>query len=395
MRNLNFTVVWIFAAFLSLLNSVQAAPSSFELQDNRIIIQVLINGQGPFFMMFDTGATNILSNEVAESLKLSQYDRFPIYGGGENTLYASYCDVNSLEVSDQVLSRSRFICMDVADMQKAIGFPRLDGLIGFEVFNQFLTEINFDKMQIRLQSFSARKPLSHSDKSIPLSFQGPMPVVDAVLDGVPGKFWLDTGDRASATLSLPFIQNNYLRQKYGPEFSTMTGYGLGGPMKTSMVFASNLDLGGMAFTNTLIRLPDMKSRGLNDPASAGTIGMGLLRQFNLLFDYSRREMVLSKNFRFEQDRLFDRSGMWIAPAADGFLILDVLENGPAWNAGLRVNHRILNVNGVSALEVDVLDLREQLKDPTRKQVIVQVTDGSKVSTVSILLRNLLTTPESH
>jgi hypothetical protein len=387
MRNVIVALGLIFTSVF--LNSAQAAPSSFELQDNRIIIQVLINGRGPFYMMLDTGATNILSNEVAAALNLQQYNRFPVSGGGENTVYASYCDVQSLEITDQVLPSSRFICMDVADMRSAIGFPHLDGLIGYEVFSQFLTEINFDRMQISLQSFSKRKALVASDFSVALSFQGPMPVVDAVLDGIPGKFWLDTGDRASATLSLPFIQNNSLREKYSPKFSTMTGYGLGGPMKTSMAFASALDLGGMLFQNTLIRLPDMKSRGLNDPASAGTIGMGILRQFNLLFDYSRREMIISKNSVFAQDRSFDRSGMWIAPSSEGFLIMDVFENSPAWNAGLRAGQQILSVNGAAASSMSVLRVREQLKDPKIKQVILVVKYGGRTGTVSVFLRDLL------
>lgn len=389
MKIMMTSFVFILISACSFLSPAYAASSSFELQDNRIIIQVIINGQGPFHMVFDTGATNILSNEAAAALNLNQYDRFPISGGGENILYGSYCDVQSLEVSDQVLANSRFICMDVVDMKKAIGFPRLDGLIGYEVFSQFLTEINFDKMQISLQSFSARKPLTNSDSSIPLSFQGPMPVVEAVLDGVAGKFWLDTGDRASATLSLPFIQNNFLRQKYKPTFSTMTGYGLGGPMRTSMVFAPEFNLGELAFTNTLIRLPDMKSRGLNDPASAGTIGMGLLRQFNIVFDYSRREMILSRNSTFEQDRSFDRSGMWIAPSAEGFQIIDVLENGPAWNSGLRAGQQILAVNEVSASQISVLDLREQLKNPILKQVILTVQHGIKTARISVFLKDLL------
>lgn len=340
-------------------------------------------------MMFDTGATNILSNEVAGALGLRQYDRFPVNGGGENTLAASYCDVQSLEITDHILGGSRFVCMDVSDMQKAIGFPRLDGLIGYEVFSQFLTEINFDKMEIRLRSFSARQQPMKGESVIALSFQGPMPVVEAVLDGIPGRFWLDTGDRASATLSLPFIQQNLLRQKYSPQFSMTTGYGLGGPMKTSVVFANKLTLGGLEFSKTLIRLPDMKSKGLNDPASAGTLGMGLLRQFNLIFDYSRKEMILSRNKVFEQDRSFDRSGMWIAPAQNGFLVMDVLEQGPAWNAGIRAGDKILWVNGVEASKINIFQVREQLKNPELRQMVFNIQQSDSTTQVSVYLRDLL------
>lgn len=388
MKNITIVFGWIFTVLL-FSHRVVAAPSAFEFQDNRIIIQVMINGQGPFHMMLDTGATNILSNEVAGVLGLRQYDRFPVSGGGENTLYASYCDVQSLEITDHILGGSRFICMGVSDMQKAIGFPHLDGLIGYEIFSQFLTEIHFDKMEISLRSFSERKQPVSGDSVVALSFQGPMPVVDAIIDGIPGKFWLDTGDRASATLSLPFIQQNFLREKYRPQFSMMTGYGLGGPMKTFLAFASELTLGGLEFSKTLIRLPDMKSQGLNDPASAGTLGMGLLRQFNLVFDYSRNEMILSRNKVFEQDRSLDRSGMWIAPAQGSFLVMDVLQQGPAWNAGIRAGDRILLVNGVEVSKVSVFQLREQLKDPRQRRVDLSLRQGRQTKQVSVYLRDLL------
>ena len=116
MKNVTGALGWIFAT-LFISDGAVAAPSNFEFQDNRIIIQVMINGQGPFHMMFDTGATNILSNELAKALRLRQYDRFSVSGGGENALSASYCDVQSLEITDHVLEGSRFICMDIADMQ--------------------------------------------------------------------------------------------------------------------------------------------------------------------------------------------------------------------------------------------------------------------------------------
>ncbi|MNT36728.1 hypothetical protein D3C72_1728320 [compost metagenome] len=100
-------------------------------------------------------------------------------------------------------------------------------------------------------------------------------------------------------------------------------------------------------------------------------------------------MVLSKNSSFEQDRSFDRSGMWIAPSTDGFLIMNVLENGPAWNAGLRMGQQILAVDGVTALDINVLELRERLKDSDLKQIILTVQDGIRRGRVSIFLRELL------
>lgn len=381
----------ILLAFIFAPLAALAAPSKFELQDNRIIIQVFINQTGPYHMMLDTGATNILSRAVATQLHINQYDSFLISGGGKDKVTGSYCDVTRLEVSDQVMRDSRFICMDLTNMQNAIGFPRLDGLIGYEVFSQFLTEVNFDKMQIRLMSFSERKNLKPSDTAVPLSFDGVTPLVQGVLDGIPGTFILDTGDRASSTLSLPFVTQFSLQQKYPSLFSMMTGYGIGGPLITSVSIANELKIGGLVFSQTLIRLPTMQSQALNIPGVAGTIGTGLLRQFNILFDYSRKEMILSKNFSFEQDRRFDRSGMWLTREVSGFRIFSILEDGPAWNAGLREGQIVTVVNGIAAGKINLLDLREQLKDPQQKEVSLKVSDGARIFEAKIQLQNLLTT----
>lgn len=379
----------ILLAFILAPLATMAAPSRFELQDNRIIIQVFINQNGPYHMMLDTGATNILSNAVATQLHLNQYDSFLVAGGGTNKVTASYCDVSRLEVSDQVMRDNRFICMDLTNMQNAIGFPKLDGLIGYEVFSQFLTEVNFDKMQIRLMSFSERKNLKPGATTVPLTFDGVSPLVQGVLDGIPGNFILDTGDRASSTLSLPFVTQYSLQQKYPSLFSMMTGYGIGGPMITSVAIANELTIGGLVFSQTLIRLPTMQSQALNIPGIAGTIGTGLLRQFNILFDYSRKEMVLSKNSSFEQDRRFDRSGMWLTKEVSGFKVFSVLEDGPAWNAGIREGQILTVVNGIAAEKINLFDLREQLKDPKQKEISLKVSDGARVFEAKIQLQNLL------
>ncbi len=394
MKQLFFVLGLIFLSTFSKL--AEASPITsvpFAFLDNRIITPVYINGQGPFYMMLDTGATNILSNEAAKLLKLNSYNSFPIEGGGESSVQASYCDVQQVQIGNKALHNSRFICMDFKDMQKAIGFPRLDGFIGYEFLSQFLVEINFDQMKISISNFSEAPAPKVDNQVIPLLFDGgPTPLITAALDGVSGNFLLDTGDRASATLSLPFIKNNSLEVKYNPPFSMMTGFGIGGPLKTSMAFATEIKMTGATFTSPLIRMPVSNSKGLNDPTIAGTLGMGLFRQFNIVIDYSRQRLVLSKNSAFTQDRSFDRSGMWLSLADGGFLINDVLIGGPAWTAGLRANQLILAVDGVPSSKIDLLTLREQLKDRRNDQVVVLIKDKDRNREATISLRDLIAIP---
>ncbi|MNU08508.1 hypothetical protein D3C72_2545870 [compost metagenome] len=67
----------------------------------------------------------------------------------------------------------------------------------------------------------------------------------------------------------------------------------------------------------------------------------------------------------------------------------MLQGGPAWVAGLRSNQMILAINGVTTSEIDILTLREQLKDPQHKKMTVLVQEGSQTATVTVYLKNLI------
>src|ERR1700722_20314 len=59
---------------------------SFEVIDNRIFVPVWLNGQGPFHILFDTGAGASVSMEVAEKLKLPREGQTEGSGVGDATV---------------------------------------------------------------------------------------------------------------------------------------------------------------------------------------------------------------------------------------------------------------------------------------------------------------------
>jgi hypothetical protein len=79
-----------------------------------------------------------------------------------------------------------------------------------------------------------------------------VPLVDAALDGVPGKFGVDTGARLSLLLNGPFVNQNNLRAKYHPEVSGITGSGLGGPIHSQLARGQVFTLGNMEVHDPLV-----------------------------------------------------------------------------------------------------------------------------------------------
>ena len=112
-----------------------------------------------------------------------------------------------------------------------------------------------------------------------------VPLVDGTLDGASGKFGVDTGARLSLLLHGPFVNQNDLRTKYHPQVSGVTGWGLGGPIRSQIDRGKLLTMGKLQVRNPLVRLPLQKSGGLTISDTAGLIGADILRQFNIPLDY--------------------------------------------------------------------------------------------------------------
>ncbi len=366
-----FSFVFLFTSFVF----AESAKIPFEFIDNRIFVEIHINGAGPFVMMLDTGSSNILDTESAARLNLKTYDSFQIQGGGEFSVLASYADVQHMDLAGLNFFNQRFMVVDLSGMKKAIGFKKFDGLIGFEVFSRYVAEVNFDKKEVTFTS-PLQFNVTPTGTIIPfVGFDGGIPLVEASIDGIHGRFWLDTGDRAAMTLTTPFIQANHLKEIYKPGFELITGWGIAGPLQTQIIRAKQVTLGNETFTQPVLRLPTATKGGMTSQTSNGTIGNELLRRFNLTINYFKHHIVLKRNSSFDQPHEFDRSGMWLMLDGVNFKVLDVSKNSPADKAGLSKGDIITAVDQKPTVTMFLPDLRLHLAKASTKSVTVSTESG--------------------
>ncbi|WP_413290929.1 aspartyl protease family protein [Bdellovibrio sp. HCB337] len=361
----------------------------FELIDNRIFMQIHLNGQGPFAMVLDTGASNIFDTSLVRRLGLSTSDSGLANGGGANSVATTSGQVALMSFGNVSLSNQKFLAMDLSAMKNAIGFPRLDGFIGYEVFSQYVVEINYDT-----KTLSFLDPSTYNYQGtgtvVPFEFHGTTPVVHVNLDGIAGLFWLDTGDRSSMTLTTPFIRRNNLVSVYQPPFEMITGWGVGGALSTYLVRTKNITFAGENISNAIVRLPTATTGGMAvDYGIAGTLGNGILKKFNTVVDYKRKRVILERNTLYSQPDLADRSGMWLIQAGANLQVLDVVKDGPAWQAGLRQGVYITAVEGKPTASISLPDLRTQLSDPNLQSVKVTISSPLGGEIVQINLKNMI------
>jgi hypothetical protein len=109
-----------------------------------------------------------------------------------------------------------------------------------------------------------------------------------------GLFEIDTGGNHALILNKPFVERHNLLTSAQREKSVLVG-GIGGSSRVVMGAVENLQLGRRNIDNpsTLFSLATdgMLANGEFD----GNIGNDILRRFKIVFNYSRRFMILESN----------------------------------------------------------------------------------------------------
>lgn len=171
----------------------------------------------------------------------------------------------------------------------------------------------------------------------------------------------------------------------------MTGWGIGGPIRSQVVRLPSLRFAGFEFRGTLARLSLQKAGAFAANDTAGNVGGAVLRRFALTLDYTRRRIYFEKNRERGGRDAYDRAGLWLSLSADGraFEVYDVVARGPAEEAGLKVGDRVLAVDGRGVSGARLVATREGLKDSRRRSVRLTVQSGEKAREVVVRLRDLV------
>ncbi len=360
----------------------------FELLNNHIYLMVKLNGKGPFRLLFDTGGANIVTPELARQLGLKTEGAVQGRGVGEKSEDVALSRVDSVQVGSVTVSNQVFAIYPLGSLASAEGIPQ-SGLIGYEVLKRFTVRVDYENSRLTLTDPAV---FAYAGKGtvVPFQFNGHIPQVEGEIDGIPGKFDIDTGSRASITLLGPFAEKHKLKDRYTAKVEAVTGWGVGGPARSLVARAGTLRLGPVRIAAPVTELSLQKKGAFIDPYVAGNVGAGVLKRFNIVFDYANQKLIFELNSLASRPDVFDRSGMWLNQGESGFEVIDVVPGGPAAQAALRTGDRILAVDGRKATELDLPGLRGRFKsEPSGTEVRLTVRSGEATRDVVLTLKDLV------
>lgn len=308
-----FISLFIFFAFCSFFSQIEAQQSRrkhivsevrfnsgilaraipFELHNNHIYLRVSVNKSQPLYFILDTGAETAISKKRAQALGLKLSGKEQIYGSGETLIDFPFAEHVAFNLSRIAFSEKRVAVLPLEDGESNEKH-QIDGLLGESFFNRFAVEIDYASQIINLYAPKQYKYYSHGE-ILPLQRAGGGIFVEATvkpLNRAPIKNWfhVDTGGAHALILNRPFVEVNKLLTAE-QQRKTVLAQGIG----TSKVVIGTVEYlkMGRFIINSPSTLFSQATEGFfASDEFGGTIGGAVLSGYKVVFDYSRRRMIL-------------------------------------------------------------------------------------------------------
>jgi hypothetical protein len=283
------------AANLTTTNTNAHASSAelpLEIKGGHYQVSARVNGEGPWSFVLDTGfGITTMNADKAESLNLRRAGQITIEGiAGKrevNVMGGPVFDFGGLMYRPR-----RIAAMPVEGSRK----PRQEGYLGSTFFHRFVVEIDGVARKVRLWE-PDRYKYAGNGEVIEMTFQRNTPIVPATLQAkgrkpVETQFELDTGCTGGLCLGAEFVKSNRI-----PTASDESGIrsGVGGGVSTVAGRIQSVRLGQLSVAEPETDCFTVGSP--SDPGLAGHIGLGVLREFRVILDYSRKRVILEPTAR--------------------------------------------------------------------------------------------------
>ncbi|MBC7848451.1 MAG: aspartyl protease family protein [Chitinophagaceae bacterium] len=212
---------------------------------------------------------------------------------------------------------------------------KIDGIIGFSFLSRYIVKIDYDSSKVYVYTkgrfkyprggFLIRPALNN----IPIFAT---PVKDN--REVSNRYYFDTGAGMCLLLSSDFVNDsNFISTKR--KWFTTQAEGLGGKAAMKQGVVKQVKIGPYKFKNVPTYIFDDEFNVTSYPNLGGLIGNDLLRRFNLIINYERRDLYLVPNSHLREPFDYSYTGLGMYVIDGEIRIIDVMEGSPAEEAGFK------------------------------------------------------------
>jgi len=366
-----------------LLGGAHAAKVPYTSDGWKPILNVMLNGHGPFPFVIDTGGHFILTPATARRLGVVPVGNANSAGSDPTLLKTRFTHIREVRIGNAIIKNqvAEIIAYKFGRLERGPRPPKA-GWIGLEVFERFATTFDPNTRTITLAPLTQTRPIPRGTR-IPLWFSEDAPLVRCTVASHPGLCMMDTGHSGRT-----FVEG-YWAERAGLVGRLQRGLATG---DGSWISRRNVSIGSLGdFPQIVEYIPPTKFGSEATTVEAAILSEALIDSFVATFDYSRGAVWLQRAAHPSQ-RPFNRSGIEARKEQDAtFLVLHVLPGSPAAAAKVGVGDRIIALDSCPASQFSGADFaaaNEGQIGALRSYRIVWHSDG-RLRTVTLRLRELL------
>ena len=266
---------------------VPAAGTTLPMQDvgGRPVVDVRVNGKGPYRFIFDTGASlTVIDATLKAELKLPPVPGMQPAGPGHGPA-PEIVAADSLSVGSATLRGVTVALMPLGNLFTGEQRPR--GVLSASAFPGHLVTFDYPSRRIVLK----KGALEAADSSVIHTYadDDPLPTVPLRIAGHDTRVHVDTGSGSGLMLPTRFLEELPLASKPVPA-GTARAHGGDAPVTKARVDGA-ITLGRYTLDLPEVSFVDLKA--LHGPPR-GNIGYGVLKDFVVTLDSRNRRVRLVK-----------------------------------------------------------------------------------------------------
>lgn len=221
---------------------------------------------------------------------------------------------------------------------------RVDGIIGYSLLSRYIVKLNYDSSKMEIWSHGTMRYPKGGFLLKP--YISTLPVHMAKIRDEKSfntRFLHDIGAGVCLMLSKEFIEDsNILRKKR--KLYPKEGEGVGGTIGMELTVIKELKLGPYRFRNVPTYIFHDEFNVTSYPYLGGLIGNDVLRRFNVIFNYNKRDIYLVPNLHFRDPFDYSYTGIELYYVEGRIEIGSISKGSPAEEAGMQVGDVIVSVN---------------------------------------------------
>lgn len=310
-----------------------------------VLVQgILVGHTDTLTFILDTGSSGIsLDSTTASSLHLVPEESDINIRGIAGIRKALFLYNQSLKLESLIIDSLNFHINNYEFLSYVYG-TRIDGVIGYSLFSRYIVKIDYDVNEIEICSQGMIRYPRGGHLLKP--FIRTLPIQSArIRDNhkITSRFLFDIGAGLSLVLSRDFEQDSAVIRKKRKRLP-IQAHGIGGNLIMEMTMVREFRLGPYRFRNVPTMVFEDEYNVTSYPYLGGLIGNQILKRFNTIFNYEKREIYLKPNSLFRDP--FERaySGMELYYINGTIVIGSIVEGSPAALAGLKEGDIVIAIN---------------------------------------------------